>query len=149
MPRLTAAAALIVFAVAGCKILGVDDPEGELVDHRRRWDALGISDYSFDFRRACYCGGPPGLLRVVVRQDAILSVTDLQTGAAPEFMPESWVGTIDDIFAELRREASRADEMKLQFDGEYHFPKLADVDRMKRAIDDEFLLTISNFQPNR
>jgi hypothetical protein len=149
MPRLTAAAALIVFAVAGCKILGVDDPEGELADRRRRWDALGISDYSFDFRRACFCRGSPGLVRVVVRQDAIVSVTDLQTGEAPEFIPENWVGTIDDIFAELRREANRADEMILQFDDDYHFPKLADVDRIKNAIDDEFSLTISNFQPNR
>jgi hypothetical protein len=29
------------------------------------------------------------------------------------------------------------------------FPTLADVDRLKRAIDDEFPLTISNFQYSR
>ena len=138
----------LAIAAAGCGFFD-GDPDDELRDRQRRWDALGITDYSFEFRRACFCGGPHGFLRVLVRQDAIISVTDVQTGAPPENLPAGWVGTIDEIFAELLREADRADAIDVQFDGTFHFPTTANVDRIKNAIDDEFGLTLGSFLPMR
>ncbi len=135
--------------LGGCTILG---PEGEedLRDQRRRWVRMGISDYTYDFVRGCFCGGPHGILRILVRSNAVVSVTDVDTGAPPPFLPANWVGTIDDVFAELQREYDRdSDEIDLDFDDTYHFPSRAQIDRIKNAIDDELSLQLSNFQPLR
>ena len=138
-----------LFLLSGCNLLGVGD-EDDLSDHRRRWVRLRISDYSYDFLRACFCGGPVRPLRVLVRNNEVVSVTDLETGAPPAFLPENWVGTIDDVFAELQREIDReADEIDLDFDDTFHFPARADIDRVRNAIDDELRLQLSNFQPLR
>ena len=135
--------------LSGCNLLDVGE-ENDLRDHRQRWVRLRISDYSYDFLRACFCGGPVRPLRVVVRNNEVVSVTDIQTGAPPTFLPDDWVGTIDDVFDELQREFDRAaDDIDLEFDDTFHFPARADIDRMRDAIDDELRLQLSNFQPLR
>ena len=139
----------LFLALAGCGVLDPDG-EGDLRDHRRRWVRQGISDYSYDFLRACFCGGPVRNLRVLVRNNVVVSVTDVETGAPPTFLPDHWVGTIDDVFAELQSEFDRnADEIELDFDDSFHFPVRARIDRVRNAIDDELHLELSNFQPLR
>ena len=137
--------------LAGCDLLSGDDPEGELEERHQAWHALGISDYTYDFVRTCFCGGPAArTLRVVVRANQIVSVTDVQTGSPPQFLPAGWAGTIDDVFLELRREIDRgADKLELRFDPTFHFPAQATIDRIKNAIDDEMAVTLSNFVAQR
>jgi hypothetical protein len=137
--------------LAGCNILDGDDPEGELEERRQAWHALGITDYTYDFVRTCFCGGPTArTLRVVVRSNQIVSVTDVQTGSPPQFMPAGWAGTIDDLFLELRREIDRgADKVEMGFDRTFHFPAQVTIDRIKNAIDDEMAVTLSNFVAQR
>lgn len=139
-------AALLVL-LPGCDLLNGDDPSGELAERRRAWQALHITDYTYDFERLCFCGGPAGrTLRVVVRANQIVGVTDVQTGQPPEMMPSGWVVTIDSLFSELQTEARRgADKMDLAFDKQFHFPARASIDRVKNAIDDELTLNATNF----
>jgi hypothetical protein len=144
--RLLRLAALSVL-LSGCNVFSGDDRSGELADRRRAWQALHISDYAYDFERLCFCGGPAGrTLRVVVRANQIVSVTDVQTGQPPEMMPSGWAMTIDSLFGELQVVASRdPDKMDLTFDKQFHFPARASIDRVKNAIDDELVLNASNF----
>jgi hypothetical protein len=134
--------------LAGCTILGPSDED--LRDQRRRWVRLGISDYTYDFVRSCFCGGPHGTLRILVRDNAVVSVTEVETGAPAQNLPANWVGTIDDVFAELQREYDReAHEIAVEFDDAYHFPSRVQIDRIRNAVDDELGLRLSNFQPLR
>ena len=141
---------LLLLLAAGCTSSPGDSGDEDLRAARRRWVQLGISDYTFDFTRSCFCGGPVRPLRVVVHDDSVLSVIDPSTNAPPAFMPANWVGTIDDVFAELQREYDRdARILELTFDPQYHYPTRAQVDRIPAAIDDEFALQLSNFRALR
>jgi hypothetical protein len=54
---------------------------------------------------------------------------------------------IDQIFAELESgETSKADAVTMTFDPTYGYPSEVQVDRIKLAADDEFSLSISNFE---
>jgi peptide-methionine (R)-S-oxide reductase len=139
--------AMVSALLTGCDLMTGDDPEDDLEKRRQAWQALGISDYTYDFVRTCFCGGPAArTLRIVVRANQIVSVTDVQTGSPPQFMPAGWAGTIDELFGELRREIDRdADKMELSFDPTFHFPARATIDRIRNAVDDEMAFTLSNF----
>jgi hypothetical protein len=121
----------------------------DLEENRDRWQALDLHSYSVEFRRVCFCGGPLQPVRVVVRGDSVVSVTDPTTGQPPQFLPSGWAGTIDQIFVELIRDSHTAASMELGFDPTYHFPSHAKVDRIKNAIDDEYELTLADLRPER
>ena len=125
-----------------------DQAVGDLREQRERWEALGLARYAYDFRRVCFCGGPIGTLRVTVRDDTLVSVTDVATGRPPSNLPAGWAGTIDQIFDEILRDAKTAASVDLSFDDRYHFPAHARVDRIKNAIDDEYELELSTLIPS-
>jgi hypothetical protein len=127
-----APAVLLLLAACNSPLFG-SGQEDDLREQRRNWVRLGISDYSYDFQRACFCGGPLRPLR-----------------QAPPFLPANWAGTINDVFTELQRLFDQgADEINLDFDDDFHFPSRAEIDRVRNAIDDELTLHLSNFQPLR
>src|SRR5687767_1775841 len=122
--RLRVPAALVAVLLASCSS-ATDQAGDDLRVQLRRWEALALDSYSFEFRRVCFCGGPIEPLRVVVRADAVVSVTDAGTGATPPYLTPTWTGTIDQIFAELIQDAERAAGMDLSFDPTHHFPSHA------------------------
>jgi uncharacterized protein DUF6174 len=124
--------------------------EDDLRDQRRKWVQLAISDYTYEFQRSCFCGGPVRPLQIRVHDDSVVSVIAIETGRPPEFLPANWAGTIDDVFTEIQRLFDQgADEVELDFDSSFHFPSRARVDRIRNAIDDELMLQLSNLQPLR
>ena len=143
--------ALLVALAGGCSILGLGGVEDDLRDRRGRWEALGITDYTYDIVWSCFCGYPAGRpLRVAVRGDTVVSLTEVGTGQPPQDAPPAWLGTIDEVFAHLLDEARRgADDMDVDFHADYYFPTRATIDRIKNAIDDEEELSLSNFLPRR
>jgi hypothetical protein len=144
-----APAVLLLLAACNSPLFG-SGQEDDLREQRRNWVRLGISDYSYDFQRACFCGGPLRPLRIRVHDDSVVSVIDIETGQAPPFLPANWAGTINDVFTELQRLFDQgADEINLDFDDDFHFPSRAEIDRVRNAIDDELTLHLSNFQPLR
>jgi hypothetical protein len=141
-------AGLAVLTLAGCNILE-SGTEADVRDHRRRWDQLSLADYTFDFIRSCFCGGPAGdTIRIVVRGDSIVSATNLSPQNPPQPLPDSWSVTIDDLFDELQQAIDRdADEFNIEFDPQYHYPRNVTIDYIKNAIDDEMSFKITRFQP--
>lgn len=137
---------VLLLLVAGCS-----SPTGQagddLRENRGRWQALGLHDYSFEFRRVCFCGGPIQPLRVVVRGDTVASITDAATGERPAIVPPGWTGTVGQIFDRLIEDSGRVAEMELTFDATYHFPAHVRVDRIANAIDDEYELRLSSLTP--
>jgi hypothetical protein len=55
--------------------------------------------------------------------------------------------TIDRIFSELETNINgKADEFTVTYDPTYGFPTKINVDFIKKAVDDELALTVSNFE---
>lgn len=138
--------------LTGCSILGSDVAD-DVAERRRAWDRLGITDYSFDYIRSCFCGGPVGdTLRILVRGDSVVSVENLGPRGIPIEAPWSstWVKTIDGLFNELERAiADDADEIDVEFDPQFHYPRQVAIDYMERAIDDEMSFRVTRFQSLR
>lgn len=139
---------LVLLALLAACSSPTDQARDDLRENRERWQALGLHAYSFEFRRVCFCGGPLRPVRVVVRGDSIVSVTDAATGGPPQFLAAGWVATVDQVFDELIRDSATAASMELAFDPTYHFPSHAKVDRIKNAIDDEYELLLGDLKPN-
>ena len=135
--------------LAGCNTLGLDssDPADDLSEQERRWKALDIHDYSYQYARLCFCGSRPNAVEIVVQDDSVIAVVDPVTAEPVDrallgFTP----GTIDDVFDSVRDVIARdPDEIELTFDSRYHFPKNVEVDYIKAAIDDELTIKLSNF----
>ena len=138
---------LLVLAVllSACRS-PTDQAAADLRENREQWEALGLHSYSFQFRRICFCGGPLQPVRVLVRADSIVSITDAVAGDSPQFLTPGWAATIDEIFDELSADAPRVASMDLSFDATFHFPSHAKVDRIKNAIDDEYELLLGDFE---
>src|SRR5262245_23257464 len=120
-----------VSTLSGCMLFD-NDPDDEFEERQHAWQALAISDYTYDFVRSCFCGGPAGrTLRIVVRANAVVSVTDVQTGKPPEFLSATWAVTIDELFRQLRGELDRGvDKIDFDFDARFHFPLHVTMDRI-------------------
>ena len=141
--------AALTFLLSACTVLGIDSTEGELKDQQKRWQALNLNDYTFEFQRSCFCGGPHGFLRVTVASDRIVAVVDSETGQPPQNLFPGWVGTVDEIFQELIEDARDAHKVEVSFNDDLHYPTRASVDRIKHAIDDEYSLTLRNLRAAR
>lgn len=134
-------------ALSGCSFFEGNNTVDALKSRQQRWLAQGITSYSFDLRRSCFCGGPHVPVRIVVRDRKIVSATPVQPTDQP--VPDWWARTIDQLFSDLLETAQDADEMILDFDNTYHFMTSVIADPIKNAIDDEFSIAITNFQPMR
>ena len=137
----------LALLLAGCNILD-SGTEDELEDRRRRWDQLALTDYTFDFIRSCFCGGPAGdTIRLVVRGDTVVSAINLDPLNSQQPLPQLWRVTIDQLFVELQQAIDRdADELDIEFDPQYHYPRNVSIDFVKRAIDDEMAFKITRFE---
>ena len=140
---------LLTLALSACSSLLGNDALDDLKDRQQKWTSLGITSYTFDYARSCFCGGPFGPVRIVVRNGQIVSATELQPTQPAQPLPPNWAKTIDQLFAELIRTAEDAHELRLTFDTQFHFPAEVSADPIKNAIDDEFSLRLTNFQPHR
>lgn len=145
-------AAVLLAALGGCGILE-SGPEDDLDEHRRAWDRLGISNYTFDYVRVCFCGGPAGdTLRIVVRGDSVVSVENRGPRAEPiqPSVYSVWVKTIDGLFDELKRAIDEeADQVEVQYDRQFSYPRVVNIDFIEHAIDDEMRFEITRFTPNQ
>ncbi len=142
----------MVVALAAVTACGIFEsgPEEDLQDHRRAWDRLGISDYSFDYIRSCFCGGPAGdTLRIVVRGDSVVSVENRGPRNVPidTSVYSGWVVSIDGLFDELELAIARdADRVDIEFDQQFSYPQQVRIDYIKNAIDDEMSFQVTRFQ---
>jgi hypothetical protein len=124
----------------------------ELSRNQEKWEVSDINNYRFSLHIGCFCGFMDKMpLTIEVRNGQVVSINyangesvtpdDLDLGFFNQFT------TIDQIFAELESgETSKADAVTMTFDPTYGYPSEVQVDRIKLAADDEFSLSISNFE---
>lgn len=140
------AIALLALTHVGCtEILGPE--QDELALARARWAVANADDYSFQFRRSCFC--PTGLVRPVhieVLDGTVTSAVYVDT-EEPLPPPLTSVPTIDDLFDEVQAAIDgMAFSILADYDADLGYPISVSIDHIKNAIDDEMVLTVSSFR---
>lgn len=118
------------------------------------WQKQNIENYSFEFRKLCYCGGLYNPSTVVVRADTIHAVLNTETEEPlrdpqtqelvfPTYS-ESFL-TIDELFEVIKNAQGKADKLHAEYDRSLGYPTLVDIDYNKDMFDDEVTYQIDNF----
>lgn len=135
--------ALVSVALAAfpaCNLMGNEDAEerARLAGARSRWRGAGISDYSYELRKACFCPVEVvGPFAITVRGGAVASVVYLPTGAPVAPVPERHP-TVDGLFAVVDATLDRnPDRLAIDYDPALGYPRRIEVDTIVRATDDE------------
>jgi Family of unknown function (DUF6174) len=139
----------LLAGATGCSITGTSrtDEELELARNRQRWASSATHDYEFEFRRLCFC--PTEVtepVRIVVRQDAIVSVVRLRDGQPASTSFTVWP-RVDDLFADVQqRLEQRTERLDVRYDPTFGYPLSIVVDIALMAADDEYSLTAGNLR---
>jgi len=136
----------LLLLLSGCGLFTSENgPLEEARSARRRWQQAGLSDYTFDLHRTCFC--TPQKIRIRVAADTIESATHVDSGQPVEPDPGIALYTIDELFdwliGELREEPATT---RVWYDPVYHFPAELYVDHRGNIVDDEVWIEIRNFQ---
>lgn len=112
---------------------------------RQRWADEGGPRYELTLNRACFCGGPLRV-RLEVDGDEIVR-TDLDTGEPVPQQFEALFPDVPGLFDLIEEEILRpAAAVIVTYHGTLGYPLSISVDRIKNAIDDEYTLTIVEFE---
>jgi hypothetical protein len=141
--RMTVAGAMLVLA-SGCSVVGIDsDLESQLQDQRRAFLAQGLTSYSYEFQRSCFCADVRPVIITVVN-DEVRSVVIKETGEAVTQYLDGYM-TIRALYSQLIEWADRdPHQMAVHFDAVHHIPSMVSVDFEENTADDELTLTLSN-----
>jgi len=129
----TALALVLLTLVAGA----CSREERQLDAARRRWEAAGITTYTYTIVMSCFC--PPLDAVVEVVDGRVVSVTPFFIGS---ITPEA--RTVEELLADLEQELASADrgDYTIEYDPELGYPVLVVADPIRQAIDDEYSYSI-------
>ncbi len=113
-------------------------------DHRTRWDAAGIIDYEYAFRRTCECArSDTRPMRVQVRGGSVAAATYGDTGEAAT--TASGYPTVDDLFDLIDDAIERgAQGLTVAYDGSLGYPTEISIDYDLEVADDEITINASD-----
>ena len=116
-------------------------------DHRSRWDAAGIVDYEYMFRRACECtGSVTRPMRVEVRGGSVAGATYRDTGESAT--NATGYPTVDDLFDLIDDAIDRgAQGLTVAYDGSLGYPTEISIDYDVEVADDEITINASGLVP--
>ncbi len=138
----------LAFMLAACSI----GQKSELARNQAKWENAHIASYRFSLFVGCFCAFMDRMpLTVEVRNGEVVSMTyaDGRAVEADDSEIEFFrrFATVEGLFAEIQADQNgAADEVKAAYDSKYGYPTQVSVDRIKAAVDDEFNLTVSNFE---
>lgn len=139
----------LLVGLTSCSITGTarTDEELELARNRQRWASSATHDYEFDFQRLCYCPQEATeQVRIVVRQDAIVSVVRIRDGQPASTTFVVWP-RVDELFADVQRSLEQNPErIDVQYDPTFGYPRSIVVDRELMAVDGGYALTAGNLR---
>ena len=132
--RLTAALLL-----AACGGDSTTAPANHLGEQRALWASQGLTDYTFDVVRICYCQFVADV-RVTVKDGVITGVTELASEVARD--PELF-RTIDGLFDLVQDAYDRdAHEVQVEFDPSRGYPTRIWIDYVLMIADEEMGFTL-------
>lgn len=135
--RLPLLALLVAAAVPGCGAAPFELTLSAFERQRAKWEAIGLTSYSFAYRERCYCGSSALLQgQIEVRDGQVVAVS--ATGQPPGTEAVGSFPTIDDLFDRI--EAAIRDEaaaLSVSYDPELGYPREIIIDFDYGTDDDE------------
>src|SRR5919108_4564768 len=136
---------LLLVLFGACRLFDSDRGSGllELRLQQRIWASKNIRDYQFDLATKCFCA--PDSLHIEVIDGVVFRTVRLSPNnpSTPEGLNGS--PTIDSLFAITERRITQYGyRIEASYDPTYGFPTRIAGD-IPRALDDEFVQTVSNF----
>ena len=129
-------AALLLAACGGDSTTA---PANHLGEQRALWASQGLTDYTFDVVRICYCQFVADV-RVTVKDGVITGVTELASEVARD--PETF-RTIDGLFDLVQDAYDRdAHEVQVEFDPSRGYPTRIWIDYVLMIADEEMGFTL-------
>ena len=129
-------AALLLAACGGDSTTA---PANHLGEQRALWASQGLTDYTFDVVRICYCQFVADV-RVTVKDGVITGVTELASEVARD--PETF-RTIDGLFDLVQDAYARdAHEVQVEFDPSRGYPTRIWIDYVLMIADEEMGFTL-------
>ena len=110
-----------------------------------RWNRLRPAQYTYDFRRSCFClteAIQP--VRITVSNGQVVSVATLPelTPVPPEQVNQFYRVTLDSVFGIVRHALDEgADMITAHFDPQWGYPTEVAIDYLTNAIDEELSLS--------
>lgn len=120
--------------------------------HQKKWQEANITHYRFELNMICFCTFRNRMpLQIEVLNGQIAAMTDNTgktiTAADTDYAYFSRYATIDRLFSELQASLNgKADQIAAAYHPSYGFPTRINIDRIKRAADDELGLAVSAFE---
>lgn len=135
---------------AGCVIFSSngEDDQGELDLNRSLWDAAAIHDYSMSFQRLCLFCSVEFLIpvRITVRGDTILELTNLDTGAPVQQPAEGAFLTIEGVFDVIQGAINQnAAEIDVSYNSMFGYPADVNIDPSRSLFNDDSQFQIREF----
>jgi hypothetical protein len=139
---------VLAIALSACALGAKND----LSANQQKWETSGVKHYRYDLHIGCFCAFRDKMpLSIEVKDGAIVSMSYADgtavTADDPEWELFSRFATFDNLFTDLQSgPGSKAEEVTMKFDPDYGFPSEVVIDQIKAATDDEYYLTVSNFE---
>jgi len=135
----------------------ISQPTEKINSNYQKWKTSQITHYRFSLKISCFCGFYDDMpvivevednevVSVVDNKGNIVSITENSDGTYNEYAHFADRFTIEGLFAYVRKALQEADEVNIQYDKDFGFPKQIGIDWRKYTVDDEIGLSITNFE---
>jgi hypothetical protein len=122
------------------------DAQKELNENKQKWDTNGIQDYSYQFRRACFC--PQDITRPVDITVQNGKVTDAHFADIKGKPPEQNQQSINSLFSVIQDAIDRGRQVDVKYDAKTGMPTEIVIDRDQMPVDGGQTITASNLHIN-
>lgn len=142
--------ALSLALLPGCSDIFGPSEEDRAEEAWDRWVSTAPAAYRYELLRSCFCGGP-GIgrwLTVIVNDNAVAAAWVSDTGEPLAPGELALVPTVDDLFAIVFDAIDHgADELTTEYERQFGYPVLIDIDYLRNAIDDELVVRTRGLLP--
>jgi hypothetical protein len=122
------------------------DAQKELNENKQKWEKNDIQDYSYQFRRSCFC--PQEITRPVDITVQNGKVSDAQFADAKGKPPEQNQQSINGLFTIIQDAIDRGRQVEVEYNAKTGMPTKIVIDRDQMPVDGGQTITATNLQTN-
>ncbi|MGE5351753.1 MAG: DUF6174 domain-containing protein [Acidobacteriota bacterium] len=113
-------------------------------DSYAKWSSYGYHNYTVDQTRQCYCINGAEAMKVVVRNDTVMSVTRLSDNKELSHSEARWYMPVDSLFKKILNPGH--DSIVVSFNLKYGYPEKVDINPQLHPVDGGVLYLTSNLR---
>lgn len=131
-----------LFIAAGCTNEQVVQSDER--DSYTKWNSYGYHNYTVDQIRQCFCVYGADAMKVVVRDDTVMSVTRLSDNKELSYSEARWYMPVDQLFQKVLNPGQ--DSIVASFNLDYGYPEQVDINPQLHPVDGGVLYITSNLR---